>query len=414
MESSHNSNLIFEKNEYKFKLLYLIRKYLPKSEFLYLIMFALKYIGLILFSISLNVYDTKNSNTNIYNTNINNNNNDNNINNSEHIRNNDTIRPTHTNIDGSNMLTNILLMSDYVMNNSQKEGNKENNKGDNNNYYYSSNSVESSKNSVQSLFRKLLINGNSYKILIESYQIICFIGFIILIIYICLWIFAFLYMKKKYYNKVSITITDKMINQINQSDKFEKRFIRCLTYILFLIVFFHQYILEYYIFGFLGYILNYFGALNKSEDINNNNEENYNSYTKYINENLENLTLPEIVTVITNLITIIILLFLFVTFMLINSAKTLYINNNYPLYSDLKNSIINIIFLNLNPIFGIINYFNDDTKLKIVLIFVIIIIILILIKIAFTYYYFSPLPFKLDCLLLFVFQVIYLKLISKH
>ena len=402
MESSHNSNLIFEKNEYKFKLLYLIRKYLPKSEFLYLIMFALKYIGLILFSISLNVYDTKNSNTNIYNTNINNNNNDNNINNSEHIRNNDTIRPTHTNIDGSNMLTNILLMSDYVMNNSHKEGNKENNKGDNNNYYYSSNSVESSKNSVQSLFRKLLINGNSYKILIESYQIICFIGFIILIIYICLWIFAFFYMKKKYYNKVSITITDKMINQINQSDKFEKRFIRCLTYILFLIVFFHQYILEYYIFGFLGYILNYFGALNKSEDINNNNEENYNSYTKYINENLKNLTLSEIVTVITNLITIIILLFLFVIFMLINSAKTLYINNNYPLYSDLKNSIINIIFLNLNPIFGIINYFNDDTKLKIVLIFVIIIIILILIKIAFTYYYFSPLPFKLDCLLLFV------------
>ena len=323
MESSHNSSLIFEKNEYKFKLLFLIRKYLPKSEFLYLLMFALKFIGLILFSISLNVYDTKKSNTDSNNNN-----------------NNDKPEPPRDN----DMFTNILLMSDYTMNNGEKEGYKGDNKRNNNNYNYSNNSVESSKNSVQNLFKKLLINGSDYKILIESYQIICLIGFIILIIYICLWILAFLYMKRKYYNKVSLTTTDKMIKQINQSDKFEKRFIRCLTYILFLIVFFHQYILEYYIFGFLGYILNECGALYKSEDMNNNNDESYNSYTKYINEHLANLVLPKIVTIITNFITILILLFLFVTFMLTNSAKTLYINNNYPLYSDHKNSIINIIF----------------------------------------------------------------------
>ena len=192
MESNPNSNLLFEKNEYKFKLLFLIRKYLPKSEFLYLLMFALKYIGLILFSISLNVYDTRNNNNNT------NNNNPQNFDPSTHDP------PDNR---GSNSM-----------------GDK-------------SNSNESSKNSVQNLFKKLLINGSSYKILIESYQIICFIGFIILIIYICLWLFIFFYMRKKYYRKTSITITDRLINQINQTDTFEKKFIRFLTYFLFLIHF---------------------------------------------------------------------------------------------------------------------------------------------------------------------------------
>ena len=397
MENNHNSNSLFEKNEYKFKLIYLIRKNLPKSEFLYLLMFALKYIGLILFSISLNVYDTRNNNSNTSTNNNDNNGKDT----SEQIYNNFTNRPrpTHSQIDGLNFLSDLLLRSDHSMNDNGKESYKNN---DNNNYSNNSDeSSSSSQNSVQSLFRKLLINGDNYKFLNDSYQIICFSGFIILIIFVGLWTFGFFYMRKKYYSKVSITITDRMINQINHNDKFEKRFYRFLTYFLFLIIFFHQYILEYYIFGFLGYILNKFGALNNSEDMNNN-DDSYNSYTKYINQHLENLALPEFLIIITNFITIFILLVIFVVFMMINSSKTLYINDNYPLYSDHKNSIINFIFLNLNPIFGIINYFNAETKLKMVLVFDIIIIILTLIKIAITYYYFSPLPYKLNCLSLFV------------
>ena len=41
-------------NKYLFKLFYLIRINLPTNEFLYAIMFFFKYLGLILFSISLN------------------------------------------------------------------------------------------------------------------------------------------------------------------------------------------------------------------------------------------------------------------------------------------------------------------------------------------------------------------------
>ena len=177
MENNHNSNSLFEKNEYKFKLIYLIRKNLPKSEFLYLLMFALKYIGLILFSISLNVYDTRNNNSNTSTNNNDNNGKDT----SEQIYNNFTNRPrpTHSQIDGLNFLSDLLLRSDHLMNDNGKESYKNN---DNNNYSNNSDeSSSSSQNSVQSLFRKLLINGDNYKFLNDSYQIICFSGFIILI-----------------------------------------------------------------------------------------------------------------------------------------------------------------------------------------------------------------------------------------
>ena len=53
-----------EKNEYLFKILYLIRTNLPTNEIIYIIMFLFKYIGLILFSISLNQFKiNKNNNT---------------------------------------------------------------------------------------------------------------------------------------------------------------------------------------------------------------------------------------------------------------------------------------------------------------------------------------------------------------
>ena len=47
-------NIQYENNIYKFKILYLIRTNLPKSEYIYIITYLIKYMGLILFSISLN------------------------------------------------------------------------------------------------------------------------------------------------------------------------------------------------------------------------------------------------------------------------------------------------------------------------------------------------------------------------
>ena len=343
--------IIFEKNEFRFKILYIIRENLPKSEFLYLFMFFLKYIGLILFSISLNLFDTRNTNTNSSDKN-------------------------------SNFQENEQNKDDF-------HRKPQNNKNDVN-----------SNNLIQTIFKNFLINGNNYKILNNSYQFVCIIGLLFLFIYLILWVFVYFYMKKKYFMKNEMSVTDKKLNEINQSDIFEKRIIKCLTYILFLIAFFHQYIIEYYIFGFLGYLLNLFDVLNKAED--KNSYDINDNYTKYIKSHLNKLIFPEIFIAFINFVTIVIILVIFIYFVLIHSYKTLYISKNYSLYSNRKNLFINTILLNFNPLYGIVNYFSNTTKLKFMFIFIIIIIFLILLKIIVNYYYFSLVPYKLEYLGIFI------------
>ena len=159
----NKDNMIFEKNEYKFKILYLIRKNLPKSEFLYILMFFLKYIGIILFSISLNVYDTRNinNNTNIINANIPDPN--------HYLFSDDMAnKPVQQNYGEKNEFSDYLFKSDYYMNDKNKP---EDNPNNSNNQINSSDS----NNMIQYIFRKLLINGDNFKILNNSYQIICLI-----------------------------------------------------------------------------------------------------------------------------------------------------------------------------------------------------------------------------------------------
>ena len=137
----------YEKNEYIFKIIYLIRINIPSSEYIYMIMFFFKYIGFILFSISLNEWQ---------------------INNKDNI----SINENET-IDDENLLKNTPF------------------------------------NKINDILAKLLINGSDLKILRNYYQIICIIGFSLLFIYIFLVVFGIFYMKKKYYNKTSINMIEK-------------------------------------------------------------------------------------------------------------------------------------------------------------------------------------------------------------
>ena len=135
----------YEKNEYLYKILYLIRINLPSIEFIYIIMFFLKYIGLVLFSISLNKW-----------------NNDRNIR-ANTDKNNDTISSLSC----------------------------------------------SSPDGFHSILSKFLINGNSLKILIKKYEYICILGFCVLVAYILCLFFGFFYIRSKYYNKKSISSLEK-------------------------------------------------------------------------------------------------------------------------------------------------------------------------------------------------------------
>ena len=332
-------NIEYEKNEYLFKILYLIRINLPSSQFIYIIMFLLKYIGLILFSVSLNEWNNNIS--------------------------------------------------------SQKKENIFNNKKHNSDIIYS----------ILSIF---LINSNNLKILNNHYQVICSVGFYILIIYILLIIFGFVYMKKKYYNKKSISIIEKKINKLDKKSNFEKIFFKILTYIFFLIVFFHQYIIEYYIFGFLGYILNYLNAFSQSFF-----ETTKNEYSSSIENHLSNIDDNIYGIIVINALTIFMILIFYIIFIIINSYKTLFFENGFPLYSNKKNFFVKLIIFNFNPLFGIFNTFNNQIKIKIAIIFYIILIIILLINIIILYYNFTSYPSVMSSIFIFLEFFLLISFISE-
>ena len=209
----------FEKNEYLYKIIYLVRINIPSSELIYFIMFFFKYLGLFTFCISLN-------------------------------NNNETTQ------------TNSQLSYNYYDN-------------------------------INSFLSKFLITGNSLKMIDKNYQEICIAGFLIIILYVITIIYSIILMKNKYYNKKITSNIDKKIKNINNSSKFEKKLFKIITYILFVIVFFHQYIIEYYLFGFIGYLINLLLDISDISSFSKNQ-----NYYSYIVKHFKNLTINPIAFII--------------------------------------------------------------------------------------------------------------------
>ena len=338
-------NIYNEKNEYLYKIIYLIRINLPSSEFIYIIMFFLKYIGIIIFGLSLN-----------------------------YIRKEIDITPS-----SEKDLKNL-------------ESSESKNTNDN----------------IYSFFCNFLINGNNLKILSGNYQIICIAGLGILLIYIFVFIFGFFYMRNKYYNEKIISEIEKQIKKINNNSNFEKKFFKYMTYIFFLIVFFHQYIVEYYIFGFIGYILN---ILNAFESIS---MERLNiTVFSDVDMHLKNIILNQEINIVVNSITIIIIVIFFIFFLLINSTKTIFIKNGIPLYANQKYLFIKVIILNYNSLFGMINIFENELRIKITIIVIITISILILMDIILSFYTFSFYPSKLNFVCVFIEFFVFFSIITE-
>ena len=343
-ENLINNN--YEKNEYIFKIIYLIRINLPSSEFLYIFMFLLKYIGLILFSMSLN------------------------------------------------------QIKKEILTNPPPEPNDFHNKKKFISQHYDDN--------IYIFFSKVLFCGNNIRILNGNYQMICIIGFCLLLMYIFIILFGFFYMRNKYYDKNEITPIEKQIKNINNNSNFEEILFKYITFIFFLIVFFHQYIIEYYIFGFIGYILNLF---NFFETISVRYFNKY--YYSDIDNHLKNLSINPFINIIINGITIIIVLIFFISFLFLNSTKTIFIKNSIPLYANKKYLFMKIIILNYNNIFGMINLFSNSLKLKIIFIIIIMIFIFILLDITLSYYRFSFYPSKLNYFCSFVQFFVFFSIITE-
>ena len=179
-----------ENIDYLFKSIYLIRINFPSYEYIYIIMYLLKYLGYIIWSV-------------------------------------------------------------YLTQNLKTENEKE---------------LKSKETLLISFLTSFLINGNNLSVLKQGYEGICLVGFIILIILLLYSFYALIYMKEQntYLNKKNKKrnkewyIINLKIKKISEN-KTTKTIFKLISYIFFLIVFFHQYITEYYFFGFLGHILYLFG-----------------------------------------------------------------------------------------------------------------------------------------------------------
>ena len=329
-------NIQYENNVYKFKILYLIRTNLPKSEYTYIITFFIKYIGLILFSISLNQWNADKANENSMN-------------------------------EGKGNLNNEPEEPSPLFN-------------------------------VQNFFANLIITGHHFKVLTSFYEIICLLVFCFFIIYCFCIIYVMYLMKLKYHNKNQINEVDRKLSKINNSSKFEKKAIKICTYIFFAIAFLHQYIIEYFLLGFLINILNSFNVYD---------QESFNTvvlkdYSIYINQYILNKSFNTYFIIIINFVVMTLSFLFFIAFMILNSNKTLFINNGYPFYGNNKYLFIKIIIFNYNELYGLVNMYSSDFKVKIILILTIIDVIIILIDIFLSFFSFSFYPNKLGYMSIFI------------
>ena len=327
-------NIEYEKKEYIFRIIYLIRINLPSSEYVYLFMFFFKSIGHLLISTSLNDW------------------------------------------------TYQEYKSDEI-NNAQNH---------NSTSLYSSNFT----NFINTFFSNLLINGNNLRNINKYYQELCIFGFFILFIYISFVIFGFIYMRNKYFNNTIISFIEKKMKIINKSSNFEKALFKIISYFFFFISFFHQYIIEYYSFGFMGYIFYLFGVFNSNSFYNRND-----AYSSSIKEHFKNISINPIIFLVINIIVIILVLIIFILFMILNSTKTLFINNGYSIYGNKIYLIIKLIIYNFNPLYGLINIFSAEMRIKITIIIMIILIAIFLIEIIIYFYKFCFYPNILSYLCIF-------------
>ena len=311
-----------QKIEYLLRSIYLIRKNFPSSEYIYIIMFFLKYFGYILFSLSLTEETNSQQNT-----------------------------------------TGIKLST---------------------------------------VFSSFLITSNNLPISNYIYPITCMCGFFLLLLFLIVVAAGFFYMKKNYKFEIkinetrNISVTGIDLNsQILEKSKYGQKFFKFVSYVFFVIVFFHQYIIEYYFFGFLGHLLYLCGFFddNKSEL-----DEKYSSAL----ENYFTTTFDPLIILINNVLTIFLIIALFVIFMCLNTSKCLFLQNGIAFSGNNVYLAIKIIFFNLTPFYGLMLTFQINQKKIFILTVYFIIIICYVINITVSIRKFSCIHSRLIYMCLFM------------
>ena len=222
-----------------------------------------------------------------------------------------------------------------------------------------------------------LIFGKDYSLACTHYVLISIIIFVFLMIFIIFSSIFFNYMKVKFKNIT--TLYDYTIADINRNKKLEDNLYQIISFILIIIIFTHQYIVEYLFFGVYFYFFYLLGEFSDDNIQNNNyNKTIYNELYQFFNKsnNVNNITIIFII----NLISIIFIIILLFIFLLFNSVKCLFLNYGMSYCGNNTYLVIKIILFTSQPFYSFVVIYDDQKNIIIGLIFDGIIIVLSLLN----------------------------------
>ena len=209
--------------------------------------------------------------------------------------------------------------------------------------------------SISSIFSHLTLFEQSFSLIQYYYQSICLFLFILFLI-ISIIIIYYLLLFKKIYKKNNIfeLKTEKYLF----NKKLHYLIIKIICYILLILLFFSQHIIEYLMFGTVSSF--YENKIKNGKSDLNFSEKNQ----KYFNSYYDNLILNQRVIMIINILTIIIISCYCFLFILINDSKSLFSIEGVSLYSTNLINVLIIIISLFQSFYGFTNLYNEENRKK--------------------------------------------------
>ena len=255
--------------------------------------------------------------------------------------------------------------------------------------------------SINRYISNFFIFGKNFSLIYAKYQLISIIGAIIFLISIIFTISSYIFMHSRYKNVR--TLIGEKTRMEDTKIKIEEILFKIISYISLFIVFFHQYIIEYYAFGVYGFIYYQAGVFTK-----NGNFPNF--YIDDLHKDLYDYFQLDnhLLIFIVNLVVIFLVISYLFIFLAFNTTKSLFLLYGIPYSGNIIYLLMKIIILSFQPFYAITNLYKDETKIKIGIILNVNIILICFISFWSCFHHFGYYPNSLTNLSLFIEIFVYI------
>ena len=256
--------------------------------------------------------------------------------------------------------------------------------------------------SINKYLKNFFIFGNSFSAMYKNYFSLIIFGAFVYLAYFIYFIICIFYMRKKY-KKINSILDEKIYCT---DEKFERIIFKIISYITIILIFFHQYIFEYYSFGIYTFIFYQLGITTKA------------GVSKYYVEKLDYELIDyfdntnHILIFIINLITIIFIIFNLSIYMAFNSIRGLFLGHGI-FSGNMKFTVIKIIIFNMQPLYLLTKFFNDDTKITVGIIYNVIIIFLCLVNFWSSLHQFGYYPNQINNMCLYIEAFVFISSLAE-